>query len=97
MSGLSDPLRVLEFFYTRLSLKIIIITLSEMQRSFRISSTKYFDFPYGFVQPCPVGCSSVIGRNCGVPYTVADDENTNFFTLFDDITSKSVLEPVMLF
>ena len=33
--------------------------------------------PYGFVIS-PFGHSSVIGRNAGFPYTVAEEENTIF-------------------
>src|SRR5699024_1139746 len=54
--------------------------LSDLYKSFNICSTNNFDVPYGLVVP-PVLSVSLIGTCSGSPYTVALDENTNFFTL----------------
>ena len=51
---------------------------------------------YGFVVP-PILQSSVSGIFSGLPYTVADDENTNFLTLCFLITSSKLSAPEILF
>ena len=69
--------------------------LSELYKSFKICSINNFEVPYGLVVP-PVLQSSVRGILSGVPYTVADELNTNFFTLYFLIVSNNIKHPVTL-
>ena len=63
-------------------------SLSEIYKSLKISSIISFVDPYGFVVDS--GKSSLIGRDCGEPYTVALDENTMFLQLYSIITSNKL-------
>ena len=70
--------------------------MSELYTSFKICSINNLLVPYGLVVP-PVLHSSVIGITSGLPYTVAEELNTNFLTLFALITSNNVNVPEILF
>ena len=70
-------------------------SFSALAISLNISSIISLVVPYGLVVP-PVLQSSVRGILSGVPYTVADELNTNFFTLYFLIVSNNIKHPVTL-
>ena len=59
-----------------------------------MSSKKSFVRPYGLVAHSSM--SSVMGTFLGSPYTVAEEENTMFFTLCFIMTSNKTNVPVIL-
>ncbi len=59
-----------------------------------ICSIMSFVWPYGL--SAPSGMSSVIGIFSAMPYTVADELNTIFFTPYFCIQSNRFIEPVKL-
>ena len=61
-----------------------------------ICSIMDFVQPYGLVH-CPFGQASMMGISSGLPYTVAEELNTMFFTPTSRITFRSVSVPDILF
>ena len=94
----SSPINPLSCAPTGLKYLSIAISqvLSDLYKSCKICSINNFVVPYGFVVP-PILQSSVKGILSGSPYTVADELNINFFTLYFLIVSNSTIAPDILF
>ena len=64
--------------------------------SFNICSINILVEPYGLLA-VPTGISSLYGIGFSGPYTVAEELNTNFLTLYFLIVSNNINAPETLF